>query len=165
MAGSMTIRAARPSDAMNMVVARREAILTKRLGYYEPTVAAWAVDGETERVARYAQQIGNPELIVLVAERGSDVLGFVIADPARSELCSIYVKPNDLGRVGCALLAAAETLAFRVTDTLTLVASLNAVQFYADNGYADEGPVHWESYDGSRSPCRKMRKDRLTNAS
>src|SRR5580658_682508 len=106
MKGSMSIRAARSSDATNMMVVRREAILAKAWGYYEEsTVEAWAVDGEAGRVARYAQQIADPKLIVLVAESGDDVLGFVVADPVTSELCAIYVKPNDSGRVGCALLA------------------------------------------------------------
>jgi Acetyltransferase (GNAT) domain len=144
-----------------MTLTRRAAILAKGCGYYEqPMVDAWVADGAAERVQRYEQQIADPELITLIAESGDDVLGFVIADPVNSELCTIYVKPNDSGRVGRALLAEAEMLAFRTSDRLTLVASLNAVQFYAENGYVDEGQVHWQSHDGSRSPCRKMRKER-----
>lgn len=163
MEGFVRIRAARSSDATNMMVARREAILAKGFGYYEQSmIDAWAVDGAAERIPRYLQQIADPELIVLIAENGDDVLGFVIADPINGELCTIYVKPNNSGRVGCALLAEAEMLAFLHTDTLWLVASLNAVRFYAENGYVDEGLVHWQSDDGSRSLCRKMRKDRLT---
>ena len=162
----MRIRAASSSDAMDMMVSRREAILAKGCGYYEQsTIEAWAVDGAVERVPRYVQQIVDPDFIVLVAEKDDDVLGFVIADPVNSALSAIYVKPNGSGRVGCALLAEAEMLAFRRTNTLMRVASLNAVQFYADNGYVDQGPIDWQSYDGSRSPCRKMRKDRpIVNA-
>lgn len=162
MDGHVRIRAARSTDAIAMTLARREAILAKSWGHYEQaTVEAWAVDGASERLVRYAQQIADPELIVLIAETGDDVLGFVIANPGNSEVCTIYVKPNDSGRVGRALLAKAEMLAFRLTNTLMVVASLNAVQFYVENGYVDEGVVHWESHDGSRSPCRKMRKRRL----
>jgi hypothetical protein len=95
------IRAACSSDVTDMMLSRREAILAKGHGYYEQsTIEAWAVDRAVERVPRYLQQISDRDLIVLIAEKDDDVLGFVIADPVNSELCAIYVKPNDSGARG-----------------------------------------------------------------
>jgi hypothetical protein len=111
-----------------------------------------------ERVARYIQQIDDPRLIVLIAEAGGHVLGFAVADPAREELSAIYVKRNNVGRVGRALLSELERRAFTSADRLTVVAALTAVRFYAESGYSDDGPAHYTDSTGSSVPCRSMRK-------
>jgi hypothetical protein len=155
----LTIRAARATDAPAMAEVRREAILSKGpLHYQRSIVDTWVAEAAPERVARYAQQIADPEYIVHVAETGSDLIGFAICHPANAELSAIYVKPNTIGRVGRALLSQLETCAFQVTDALTIVASLNAVQFYTENGYVDGGPMYYVDSTGSRVPCRSMRK-------
>jgi hypothetical protein len=87
----------------------------------------------------------EPDLIVLVAENDDGGLGFVIADPISSELCAVCVRPNNLGRVGSVLLAKAEMLAFQRTKRLTFIASINAVRFYTENGYADNGLLTGEA--------------------
>jgi L-amino acid N-acyltransferase YncA len=155
----LTIRVARPHDAVAMAEVRREAILSTDGEHYPaPTVEAWVTDGASDRVARYVQQIDDPQLIVLIAEAGDDVIGFAVADPTREELRAIYVKRNSVGRVGQTLLSEVERRAFATADRLTVVASETAVEFYVENGYSDDGPARYLDSTGSFVPCRTMRK-------
>jgi hypothetical protein len=157
----VTIRVARSQDAMAMTEVRREAILSKGADHYQgPTVEAWVTDAASERVARYTQQIADPQFVVLIAEASGEVLGFAVANPTKEELSAIYVKRNKIGRVGRALLSELETRAFATADRLTVLASSTGVKFYVENGYSDDGPAHYVDSTGPCVPCRTMKKHR-----
>lgn len=157
----LTIRRARPDDAAAMVEVRRKAILSQSPGpYRQPTVDAWAAEAAANRAGRYAQDIADPDAIVLVAEAANEILGFAIAVPAMGELSTIYVKPNRIGRVGSALLLQLEELAWRTAESLTCVAALGAVPFYEANGFLDRGSVDYVDGSGAVVPCRQMKKMR-----
>lgn len=144
-----------------MLQVRREAILAKaRTAYPQATVDAWADEATTDLAARYLQRIADPACIVLLAESAGEVIGFAIAAPPQGELSAIYVEPNSVGRVGHALLSQLEERAFQTADTLSCVAALNAVPFYAAHGYTDDGRVDYVDGRGDRVPCLRMKKIR-----
>ncbi len=159
----LTIRPARPNDAIAMTQVHREAILSKAAGHYQrSTLDAWAVGATPDRIARVEQQISDPEFIVLLAEAGDEVIGYGVAVPSRQQLRALYVKSNAIGRVGSALLTELEQHAFRTSEVLTCDASLNAVGFYRANGYREEGRVEHVLSSGVSVPCMRMKKVRPT---
>jgi len=75
----LEIRTARLNDATAMMQVRREAVLSKALSHYQqPILDAW-VAVTPDRVARFKQEIADPEFLVLVAEAGSAIIGFTKA--------------------------------------------------------------------------------------
>jgi hypothetical protein len=157
----LTIRPARPSDATAMMHVHREAILSKAAGHYpQSTLDAWAVGATPDRVAGVGKQITDPEFIVLVAEAGDEVIGYGVAVPSHQQLRALYVKPNAIGRVGCALLSELEKHAFRAAEVLTCDASLNAAGFYGANGYTEQGRTDHVLSSGASVPCIRMKKVR-----
>jgi putative acetyltransferase len=158
---TVTIRPAKPEDATAMVRVRRGAILGKaRNGYAQPTIEAWAAEAAPDRAALYIRDIADPEVIVLVAESGGEVIGFAIAVPAQEELSAIYVAPNPIGRVGQALLSELERSAFESAATLNCVAALSAAPFYLANGYTEQGSTTYLDGSGAEVPCVRMKKGR-----
>ena len=159
--GMLTIRTARPDDAVAILRVHREAILLKAAGHYpESTLGAWALGVTPERVARLAQQIADPEFIVVVAEAGEEAIGYGVAVPVREQLRALYVKPNSIGRVGTVLLAELEKRAFLTAESLRCDASLNAVAFYGAHGYTEEGRADHVLGSGACVPCVRMKKVR-----
>lgn len=157
----LTIRPARPTDAVAILQVHRAAILARCAPHYpQSALDAWAIGPTPERIARQQQQIADPAIITLIAESAGEVIGFAIAAPAVQELRSLYVKPNPVGRVGSALLAELERLAFQTCDRLTCDASLNAVPFYAYHGYTEESRLEHTLSSGVRIPCVRMTKRR-----
>ncbi len=154
----LKIRTARSNDATAMMQVRREAVLSKALSHYQqPTLDAW-VAVAPDRVARFEQEIADREFLVLVAEAGSEIIGFAKAIPSKGELRAIYVKPNSIGLVGHALLSQLEKHAFKTAEALGCVAALNAVQFYTAHGYISQGPIDYVGSSGARVPCIQMKK-------
>jgi putative acetyltransferase len=136
----MTIRRAVHADVTAMVRVRREAILAKAASHYDQaTLNDWARPADdADRAARFGQKISDSSFIVLAAEAFGDIIGFAIAVPSNNELQALYVKPNLVGHVGRALLAAVENLAFETAPYLVCDAALNAARFYEANGYIAE---------------------------
>ena len=158
----LKIRRAVRDDATQMMLVRREAILAKAAAHYDPvTLNDWAGTDITDRVARIRQRISDPNCIVMVAEAGEEIIGFAMAVPSRNELQALYSRPNPVGHVGRALLAAVEDPAFEAAEFLNCDASLNAVSFYRVNGYREEcRKDHVSSNGGSVSTVVQMRKQR-----
>jgi hypothetical protein len=130
------IRIARRADVADIMRVRREAILAKAAAHYDPvTLNDWA---DAPDAGRTAKRISDPDYRVLVAEAGGEIIGFAIAAIAKHELQALYVKPNQIGKVGTVLLAAIEDLAFRTIPFLVCDASLNAEGFYKAHGYIVE---------------------------
>jgi Acetyltransferase (GNAT) family len=130
------IRAARLDDVDDIVRARREAILAKAAGHYDAvTLNDWADAGDASRTAK---RISDPDYRALVAKADGEIIGFAMAAMSKHELQALYVKPNPIGKIGTALLAAIEELAFRTIPFLVCDASLNAESFYKAHGYIVE---------------------------
>jgi hypothetical protein len=130
------IRPAVGDDAAEIARVRREAILSKAAGHYDQTILHdWADAGD---VGRIGKRISDPDYIVLVAAAGDEMIGFAMAALSKSELQALYTRPNPIGHVGRALLAALEIRAFDVVQFLRCDASLNAENFYKANGYTQE---------------------------
>jgi hypothetical protein len=138
--GTLEIRSAIRDDATEIVRVRREAILAKAAAHYDRAILNdWADAMPIEdRVARIAQRISDPGIIVLVAAAGGEIVGFAMADLSGNELQALYTRPNQVGSVGRTLLAALENLAFETVQFLRCDASVNAAKFYKANGYIEE---------------------------
>jgi GNAT superfamily N-acetyltransferase len=162
----VTIRPARANDGTAMADVRREAILARAGSPYSQSVLdAWAAEATPDGSMRYVDEIADPGIIVVVVECVDQIIGFAIADPARAELTSIYVKPNSIGHVGRALLSHVEKRAFATAETLSCVAALSAVPFYQANGYTERGGVDYADGSGTGAPCMKMQKSRADHSS
>jgi GNAT superfamily N-acetyltransferase len=159
----LKIRPARRGDAAEIMRVRREAILAKAGSHYDQVIVqewAGAMDAP-DRAARIGKQISDPNYLVLVAEAGGQIIGFAMANLSKNELQALYVKPNPIGKVGRALLAALEKLAFETAPHLVCDASLNAEQFYRANGYTEECRKDYvPSHGGVISRVVQMKKVR-----
>jgi hypothetical protein len=152
------IRLAVRSDAAEILQVRREAVLAKAASHYDLAILNdWANAVDAARIAR---QISDPDYRVLVAEAGDEIIGFAMAILSKHELKALYTKPNPIGRIGRALLAEIENLAFQATPYLVCEASLNAEGFYKANGYAEEGRKDRVSRSGVISRIVQMTKRR-----
>jgi Acetyltransferase (GNAT) domain len=133
---TLEIRAAVRSDVAEIIRVRREAILSKAASHYDPVILNdWADAADAGRIAK---RISDPDYRALVAEADGDIIGFAIAAISKQELQALYVKPNPVGNIGTALLAAIEELAFRAVPFLVCDSSLNAESFYKAHGYIEE---------------------------
>jgi hypothetical protein len=159
----LKIRRAVRDDATRIMLVRREAILTKAAAHYDQVILNdWAGTTDiADRVSRIRKKISDPDCIVMVAEAGDEIIGFAVAVPSKKELQALYTRPNPIGHVGQALLAAVEGLAFEAAEFLTCDASLNAESFYKANGYREERRKDHVSSDwGIVSIVVQMRKQR-----
>jgi hypothetical protein len=156
---ALEIRPARRGDVAGIMQVRREAILARAASHYDPvTLNDWADAGDAGRTAK---RISDPDYRVLVAEAGGEIIGFAIAALPKRELQALYVKPNPIGKVGTALLAAIEALAFLAVPFLVCDASLNAEGFYKAHGYIEECRKDQVSSSGDMvSRVVQMRKHR-----
>jgi GNAT superfamily N-acetyltransferase len=159
----LKIRRAARDDATPMMLVRRKAIVAKAAAHYDQMILndwAGAID-ITDRVAHIKQKISDPDYIVLVAEAGDEIIGFAMAAPSKNELQALYTRPNRIGHVGRALLAAVEDIAFETAEFLTCDASLNAESFYKANGYKEEcRKDHLSNSGAAISIVVQMRKQR-----
>ena len=99
---------------------------------------------------------------VLVAERGSSMVGFGQLDPLLGELEALYVAPEDAGcGVGSQLLTALEALAWKAgAMRMSLDASLNAEPFYRARGYVRLHMAQRVLTPEVQLACVRMRKQR-----
>jgi putative acetyltransferase len=140
----MAIRDATPADVEAIRNVHRTAI--RELGtdaYTETQVDAWARGCDS---ADYAATIESEETVLIVAERGGDVVGFGSLDltppegyeaTVDAEVTGVYVHPS-VAREGvgtCIHRELQRRAGTRGVETLGLSASRNAVPFYLDRGY------------------------------
>jgi hypothetical protein len=156
---ALEIRAAVCTDAAEIIRVRREAILAKAASHYDLVIVNdWA---DAADAGRMVKRISDPDYRALVAEAGGDIIGYAMAAIAKRELQAVYVKPNPIGKVGTALLAAIEELAFQAVPFLVCDASLNAESFYKAHGYIEECRKDRVSSSGAMiSRVVQMRKHR-----
>jgi GNAT superfamily N-acetyltransferase len=152
------IRSAVRGDVTEIVQARREAILARAASHYDPVILNdWA---DAADVGRIAKRISDPDYRTLVAEAGGEIIGFAMAALSKGELLALYARPNQIGNIGRALLAAIEHLVFQAAPFLVCEASLNAEGFYKANGYTAEGGKEFVSSSGVISRVVPMKKHR-----
>jgi putative acetyltransferase len=132
------VRLAVTADAEAIVRTHHEAVWTTARNHYPPEILeAWAVKLTDESYEQVRQEIGDPEMVVLVAESHAHVAGFGMIVTADEELRAVYVDPA-FGRqgVGTAILNRLEEAAReRGVAALHLSSSLNAETFYGKHGY------------------------------
>jgi hypothetical protein len=156
---TVEIRTALRADVTDIMRVRRQAILSKAASHYDPaTLNDWA---DAADAGRMAKRISDPDYRALVVEADGEIIGFAVAAISKHELQALYVKPNPIGNIGTALLAAIEALAFRAVPFLVCDASLNAVSFYKAHGYIEECRKDQVSSSGDMiSRVVQMRKHR-----
>ena len=96
-----------------------------------------------------------PTAVVMVAERGGKMLGFVTVDPRTGYLDQIVVAPEEWGSaLGAALLAEAKRCAPAGLDLLVNQDNARAIRFYEKHGFvvarAEKNPL-------SGAPLHRMR--------
>ncbi len=118
---SVSIRPAIPGDAAAMARVNGDAWRAAYRGIF-PDAVLDARGREPDDEEKRRRWIARPEAVILVAEEGGTVVGFVVSGPPRdpvpgfeSEILAVYVHPDRQGRgIGRRLmLRAAEALAAR----------------------------------------------------
>lgn len=128
---AIAIRRAVAEDAAAMYAVHRASVLALCAPAYSPAhIATWFEDRTS---AMYAPAMAAGR--IWLAERGGRVLGFVGAVPG--EVTLLFVDPAAAGQgLGRRLLAHGMALASAAAEgPLTVVSTLNAVPFYAANGF------------------------------
>lgn len=137
---STTIRPATPDDAGAMVRLHRAAVQAVDDAHYSREVReAWSPVPTPEREAWLVGRITDPTVLALVAmNENGDIAGFAFASLQPGKLHALYVHPDLGGQgIGRQLLAQVEAQArASATEVMELMASRNAVAFYAACGYA-----------------------------
>lgn len=160
---ALKFRHATIDDAEAILRVHYAAVHETAVQSYPPQVLdQWSSQVNEERIAKFRQGfIDNPEgEMMIVAEQEGVIIGFGAIIPANNELRAVYVSPG-CGRngVGKAILQQLEDLASTVNVTeLNLDASLNAEQFYLNNGYTVKSRGSHKLTSGHEMPCVFMRK-------
>lgn len=159
----VTVRPATPEDAPTILDAHVASI--RAFGprtYDDRQVAAWATKDGPEQ---YPIEDDDQYLVVAeVAGHGGtadELAGFGAVDLDDGEVWAVYVHPDHArAGVGSALLADLEETAREDGfESLTLVASLNAVGFYERHGWKGIEEVTIENTGGVEMDCLVMRKE------
>jgi predicted N-acetyltransferase YhbS len=157
---SFVIRAATPEDYPVMdEVFRASANALCAQAYAADVLTMWAGQRWPERFALGVQN--GDELYVL--QQGGSVVGFGALNRAKQLLEALFVHPTVAGRgLGQALydflLAKAVTYGMQ---TLHVVSSLNAAQFYAKNGFVETSREDFHSRTGAVLKSVHMTLERL----
>jgi putative acetyltransferase len=150
-------------DALGILQVHRNAVHgTASLQYSAEILAEWApIPITPEMISQFIADKGK-QVIIYVAEDevSGKIVGFSEIDPLREELHAVYVDP-EFGRIGLgkSLLAQVESDAKQSGCTrLTLHASLNAKNFYEQNGYKVLRSDQHTLRSGRKMDCFVMQK-------
>lgn len=164
----MKIRRAERKDLRQMLEVHRRSVHELGASDYDAaTLEAWAPPIDDDRIERWGEQnFGDDSSIVafVAVERDGPeqrVLGFSSVDPSESHLMALYVDPDVAQRgLGTALLRQAEWAAAQEgAERLELESSLNARDFYIDQGYEVVGRGATEVGDGQELEHVRMEKE------
>lgn len=153
------IREATKEDAEEILEVHSNSI--RGLGhthYTEEEIDAWDHDRSPEK---YHESIEDTSSHMLVAEENDKIVGFGSVDTQDEEVTAIYVSPEHArGGVGSELLGRIEEIAVEHgLESLELVASLNAVEFYKEEGYTSVEVSSHTFEGGTEIECIRMRKE------
>lgn len=162
--GDFHVRPAVTADAEAIVRTHYEAVWhTARNNYSPDVLEAWAVKLSDSSYKQVHREILDVDLVVLVAESLSRVVGFGMIVPADEELRAVYVDPA-FGRqgVGTAILERLEqTARERGVAQLNLSSSINAEAFYGKHGYSVVERTTLRLRSGCEMACVRMTKTLL----
>jgi putative acetyltransferase len=153
----MNIRDATQQDLRDVAAVHRASILGLCAQHYSVVqLSEWT---DALRPEGYAALLATSEF--LVAEQDGELLGFGILKLSGSLINAIYVSPRAVRRgVGRRLHEAMEGIARQQGATrLQLSSTLNAVPFYEDLGYLQNGAGTNRLPTGVELPCILMTKD------
>jgi len=128
----VTVRPARPDEQSAILALHQTSIRAFGPDAYAPRqVHAWAEKDEPD------YPIDDDDHRFVVAERTGELAGFGDLDCSAAEITAVYVHPDHTRTgAGTAMLKDLEAAARRHgIEQLGLLASKNAVGFYADAGY------------------------------
>ena len=133
---NLRIRSANPTEADELLVIRRDAIMALAEEYGRVAAERWATAAHADRAAKAIATNS-----VWVADCGSKIVGWVEVSGAKIE--SLYVRPAAArSGVGSSLLTHAERQILDAGASIAyLDASPNAEAFYARRGYRRIGEV------------------------
>ncbi len=155
-----SIRPANEEDADSILDLREESIRAfGPEGYHDEQVDAWAE--QPLGTAPYLESIRDESESVIVAVAAGGLVGFGRVELDLGILSAVYVHP-DYARdgVGSSLLSHLESTARRAgMESLSLHASLNAVDFYEASGYERVETVEHEVAGGVELACVEMVRD------
>ena len=143
----VSIRAAGPDDADELLRVHRSAILELTQHAYTPAeIRSWAARLEAGGYIRAMEQRGERFHVALGA--GGGVVGFY--GRVDAEVMALYVDPAWARRgVGTALLAHAErAIAADGHAKVKIGAALSGRDFYLARGYGVDARVDWETRGG-----------------
>ena len=160
---AFSLRRGLPADALAILEAHRSAVRSTAATHYSQAIVdEWGpADIATERVKNFERWIERGEEVIVVAVDSTDaVIGFGSIVPSNSELRAVYVAAAHGRRgIGRAILSQLETLAREAgLNELSMDASMNAVPFYAANGFMSLGPGEHPMPSGNRMACMRMSK-------
>lgn len=152
----MIVRQATEEDVGDIAAVHRRSIRELCKAHYSPEqLDAWTAALQT---GAYSKLLNTHEL--LVAEDDGELLGFCVLDSSEGLLNATYVSPTASRRgVGRSLVMAAEAVArTKGLSQIRLNATLNAVRFYQNLGYARGDLASNRLPTGVELPCVTMSK-------
>jgi GNAT superfamily N-acetyltransferase len=154
---SVSLRPATDEDRPGICAVHVRAIRETCSRSYAPEqVSAWA-----SLLSPDAYTTVLKERVLLVATDEGDVVGFGQLNPGTGEVDAVYVLPDRQGQgIGRLLLAELEAEArARGIRMLELSATLNAVPFYTQAGYAQRHVAVHRLPTGMELECVRMSKE------
>jgi N-acetylglutamate synthase-like GNAT family acetyltransferase len=124
--------------------------------YSEEEIKVWL---EAAR-SKSAQPVPD-SYIVLVAEKGHEVVGFAMLDMDKKEVASLYVHAEHGGQgIGSRLLNKLEDVAIeKGINSLHLRSTLNVVSFYEEAGYEAKEKIKFPLTEKVLLDCVYMEKE------
>jgi putative acetyltransferase len=157
----LQIRAAKPSDAEAIIHVHYAAVHETASAFYSSEILeAWSAKPDETRYQWMRNLISNTDVIVVVGEVESGIVGFGLLIPKMEELRALYVHPAAGRRgIGKEILLALETRAAALGLTcLRLNASFNAETFYRSNDYGTLSRGRLRLSPEHEMDCIKMEK-------
>ncbi|WP_458187583.1 GNAT family N-acetyltransferase [Haladaptatus sp. NG-WS-4] len=156
----ISIRSATEADAaaiLDLHVASIQAFGPE--SYHDEQVDAWATKPDGSEP--YRKSVRDDAVYIAVAEIDGELAGFGRVDFDTETVDAVYVHPHYARRgVGARLLSHLEARGREEgLDSLSLYASLNAVEFYDQAGYERVATVEHETTGGVELACVEMTRD------
>lgn len=152
----MRIRAATLTDTERVFLTHKASIEALCAEHYEAQdIAGWIA---VLSPGIYENAIN--EKIMIVVEKGAEILGLGILDLGHKEIAAVYIHPTvkGLGVGKKMLLELEKTASENNVDQLTLCSTINALDFYKHHGYLEKNKSFHELSNGVKLECMQMYK-------
>ncbi len=157
------IRDALESDAEGIITVHQNAVHVTAKDFYEQEILdEWSPIFSSRTLLMQEKLEKNPEnSIILVIESDGKIAGFGEIVPAQEELRAVYIDPQ-FARIGFGRALLQELISRAKKQgvaKLILHASLNAKNFYVQNGFKIDGEGNHKLSSGCLMPCIFMSKN------